>query len=142
MREVLEKVQELLINLQPKIENNCYPGRAVFIDNYIDLALELIAKELAKEPTEAHPMQPVVMVGEVARFKANPIVVHLLDHSGIDMNELARVNFSREDRVHFAQLIGYSVSGFGSLSYSSDEVYDRASKAVEDLIAKKSESTS
>ena len=95
------------------------------------------SKQLVEDDvTVAHPMQTVVMIGEVARFKANPIVEHLLDHGGIDMNALARMNFSNEDREHFAQLIGYSVSGFGSLSYVSDESYDRASKAAEALIAK------
>jgi len=30
-------------------------------------------------------------------------------------------DFSQEDREQFAQLIGYSLSGFGELSYVSDE---------------------
>lgn len=105
-------------------------------------AIRQAAEALAQQPaavvelTDAHPMQPVVMVGNVARFKANPIVEHLLDNGGIDMNALACMNFSREDREQFAQLIGYSVSGFGSLSYASDEVYDKASHAAEAHVAK------
>lgn len=61
------------------------------------------------------------------RFRANPIVRYLLEQGGIDMNHLARVpSFDKEDRMHFAQLIGYSVSGFGDLSYVDDETYEQA----------------
>jgi hypothetical protein len=63
------------------------------------------------------------------RFKANAIVVHLLDvagRNGCDMNTLACMEFSDDDRVQLAQLIGYSLGGFGSLSYVSDEAYARA----------------
>ena len=31
------------------------------------------------------------------------------------------MNFSNEDHAEFAELIGYSVSGYGDLSYVSDE---------------------
>lgn len=79
-----------------------------------------------------HPMQPVEDDGDdVIRFKQNAIVRHLLDNGGIDLNALARLPFSREDHVQFAQLIGYSVRGFGELSYVHDEDYDRAASAAE-----------
>lgn len=74
-----------------------------------------------------HPIQPVEKDARgVARFKANAIVQYLLDSGPFDMNHLAAVPFSREDREQFAQLIGYSLSGFGDLGYASDEVYDAA----------------
>lgn len=88
------------------------------------------------EPKDQHPMQPVMLVKGIARFKANPIVEHLLDNGGIDMNALARKGFSREDREHFAQLIGYSVGGFSTLSYASDRICDKAIKAANSLMAK------
>ena len=72
------------------------------------------------------PMQPIEMVGSVTRFRENQVVRHLLDHGGIDMNALAVLDFSDEDRAQFAQLIGYSVSGFGDLSYADDETVERA----------------
>ena len=75
---------------------------------------------------DKHPMQPVVMAGKVARFKTNRIVEYLLNVGEVDMNHLARLDFTQEDREQFAQLIGYSVSGFCSLSYASDEVCDKA----------------
>jgi hypothetical protein len=65
------------------------------------------------------------------RFKANAIVVHLLDKGGFDMNSLAMMDFSNEDREQFAQLIGYSLSGFGELSYVSEETYVAANMVVE-----------
>jgi hypothetical protein len=45
----------------------------------------------------------------------------LLDAGQFDMNQIARMNFDDEDRAQFAQLIGYSVSGYGDLSYASAE---------------------
>lgn len=75
----------------------------------------------------AHPIQPLELDSRgVLRFKANAIVCHLLDHGGIDMNKLACMDFTREDREQFAQLIGYSHSGAADLSYVSDEVWTAA----------------
>lgn len=69
-----------------------------------------------------HPMQPIEDDGnDVVRFKGNAIVRHLLDHGGINLNNLAVLPFPREEWVQFAQLIGYSVSGFSELSYVHDE---------------------
>ena len=73
-----------------------------------------------------HPIQPLVDVDGVQRFKKNAIVEYLLDHGGIDMNHLARKEFSVEDREQFAQLIGYSFSGYASLSYVTDATYSAA----------------
>ncbi|MCA7900711.1 hypothetical protein LGM39_15130 [Burkholderia cepacia] len=74
-----------------------------------------------------NPMQPIITdrIGTL-RFKENAIVRYLLDNGGIDMNKLAMLEFTDADREQFAQLIGYSVSGYGELSYVSDESYDRA----------------
>jgi selenocysteine lyase/cysteine desulfurase len=58
-----------------------------------------------------HPIQPLQMESGVLRFKRNKIVEHLLDSGGIDMNELARMDFPAEDWTQFRQLIGYSHSG-------------------------------
>lgn len=69
----------------------------------------------------------------VARFEANAIVQYLLDAGPFDMNHLACRSFSEEDQEQFAQLIGYSVSGFGELSYVSDEAYDLAAQQAEQL---------
>jgi len=52
----------------------------------------------------------------------------LLDMGPFDMNKLAIMDFSREDRIQFAQLIGYSQAGFGELSYVSDEEWAESVK--------------
>lgn len=71
-----------------------------------------------------HPIQPLEADKQHSfRFKENKIVKHLLDHGGIDMNALAMLDFSVEDREQFAQLIGYSLAGFGELSYVRADTY-------------------
>jgi len=81
-----------------------------------------------------HPMQPLYFddYGTI-RFKKNEIVEFLLDNGEFDMNKLAHIEFSDEDREQFAQLIGYSVGGFGELSYVSDDAYYAAMNAVDGM---------
>jgi len=82
-----------------------------------------------------HPIQKVYLdKSGVARFKSNAIVRFLLDAGPFDMNQLAVMKFSAADRTHFAQLIGYSVSGFGDLSYVDDKTYNKAAKKVDAVI--------
>jgi len=84
----------------------------------------------------AHPMQPLELDDHgILRFKQNAIVRFLLDAGVFDMNMLALMPFSDEDRVQFAQLIGYSHGGFCDLSYVSDETLELADKAYEELYA-------
>ncbi|WP_300440415.1 hypothetical protein [uncultured Mameliella sp.] len=79
------------------------------------------------------PIQPLTEDKHgVLRFQGNAIVTHLLDNGGIDLNQIAVMDFSREDREQFAQLIGYSWSGACDLRYMSDEVLD-AAKAMHEL---------
>ena len=72
------------------------------------------------------PNQPLCKdEGGVVRFLKNPIVEHLLDSGGLDLNYLAmwcfEHNIDKEYEAQFAQLIGYSLDGWGTLSYVSDE---------------------
>jgi len=77
-----------------------------------------------------HPIQPLeVDEHGVVRFKQNAIVRYLLDQGGIDLNQISGTPFSRQDRVQFAQLIGYSMGGFGDLSYVTQEDYEAAYKS-------------
>ncbi len=83
-----------------------------------------------------NPIQPLANDAQgVTRFKANQIVRHLLDtHPTCGMNELARMDFTDDDRQQFAQLIGYSLDGYGSLRrYVSDEAYSTAAHMAEGL---------
>lgn len=82
------------------------------------------------------PMQPVVKdTRGVHRFLENKCVNDLLEHgtrTGFGLNQMAAREYSDEDRMQLAQLIGYSVSGYGSLSYVSDASYDKAVEAMRD----------
>lgn len=74
--------------------------------------------------SKKHPIQPTETDGlGVVRFKEDRIVSYLLENGGIDLNKIAMLGFSTEDQEQFAQLIGYSMSGFAELSYVSDETY-------------------
>ncbi len=85
-----------------------------------------------------HPIQPIVTDAQgVRRFKANAIVQSLLEFSrvfGFDMNTIARRDFATEDRQQFAQLIGYSLSGYGELSYVDDDAYGVAATMLEEEV--------
>lgn len=81
-----------------------------------------------------HPIQPLEDNGKgVLRFKENGLVRYILDHGGITLNDLARIDFTREDREQFAQLIGYSLSGYADLPYVTDETYAAAQALNENL---------
>ena len=81
-----------------------------------------------------NPIQPLAKDERgVLRFKANAIVRHLLDtHPTCDPNRLACMDFTDDDRQQFAQLIGYSLSGYGELqSYVDDHAYATAAEMAE-----------
>lgn len=88
-----------------------------------------------------HPIQPLVKdENGVKRFKSNRIVERLLEvatQSGYSMNEIAREDFTDDDRIQFAQLIGYSFSGLESLSYVDDDTLGTITFMSEKEIAEK-----
>lgn len=88
-----------------------------------------------KRYKNAHPVQPVEWDGSgVIRFKGNALVKYLLDNGPFDLNDLAVLpDISGADWEQFAQLIEYSVSGFGGLSYASTDTTDKADKAAGEL---------
>ena len=79
-----------------------------------------------------NPMQPLYADSHnTIRFKSNRIVEKLLEiggANGYSLNEMVYDDFTQDDRVQFAQLIGYSLSGFHELSYVPDEVAIQASR--------------
>lgn len=103
-----------------------------------------LRKRLCAAPeqlTEDMPMQPIVIDEHgTPRFKSNQIVLRLLsiasNHSGYTLNDIARGEFNDEERMQFAQLIGYSTSGYGDLSYASEDSVQRADAIAEQLIEK------
>ena len=78
-------------------------------------------EQLFLAPPAGEPMQPIYVQDGVVRFKENRLVRYLLDAGGLDLNKLC-VAFSTEEHAadwrQLAQLIGYSVSGYGGLSYA------------------------
>lgn len=88
-----------------------------------------------------YPMQPIVLdESGTPRFKANPIVNYLKEHAartGCDLNVLTTMPFSVDDWEQFAQLIGYSVSGFGDLSYADVRTVEKADAEAARLLSEK-----
>ena len=80
-----------------------------------------------KKPRQ-NPIQPLYKdeAGTI-RFKENLIVRDMLDLAskhGMSMNDIAVRGYTIEDRQQFAQLIGYSLGGYGELSsYVTDVAY-------------------
>lgn len=90
-----------------------------------------------------HPMQPIGWDGRgVIRFKRNAIVEALLiecqNRGGTDLNRIAALvqggSFQVEDQIQFMQLIGYSVSGFGDLSYVPMGMFAKADAEARRII--------
>ena len=79
-----------------------------------------------------HPIQPLAKDSAgVLRFKKNHIVCDLLEvasQHGLSLNDLACRDYSPDDRQQLAQLIGYSLSGYGDLGYVDNEAYAAAEK--------------
>lgn len=74
-----------------------------------------------------HPFQPLYLTDDsetaVLRFKKNHIIEHLFDTGKLDLNAIMGMGFPQEDYEQLAQLLGYSHSGFGSLSYVRNETW-------------------
>lgn len=87
-----------------------------------------------------HPMQNIrVDFDGTIRFQENKIVTYLLEvasKNGCDMNKLAAMDFPDEDRMQFAQLIGYSLSGYAELSYANEDSISKMDKKLNKLLKK------
>lgn len=95
----------------------------------------ILADRAARDHAVREPMQPIIKdIHGVDRFRANAIVEAIYNETskhGYDMNRIAgTVSFNDVDRMQFAQLLGYSISGYGDLSYVTDKSYDRAYAAA------------
>ena len=86
------------------------------------------AKRMAKMP-KTQPTQPIYLdENGTPRFKDNAIVRRLLDEKVISLNQIAEWlgDVSIEDAEQFWQLLGYSVSGYGDLSFVRREIVAEA----------------
>ena len=85
-----------------------------------------------------YPVQPMIKDehGRV-RFEANPIIEYLACKVS-NLNDIAiwcaENNINPKYKEQLAQLIGYSVDGYGTLSYVSDESYNKADGKREELL--------
>ena len=78
-----------------------------------------------------HPMQKIYRDDSgVVRFRGNEIIRHLCDTGALNLNRIAAMGFSDEDHMQLAQLLGYSVGGFGELSYADEKTVRLADLAV------------
>jgi hypothetical protein len=88
------------------------------------------------------PMQPIAKDDDgVARFRANDVVRWLIDVKGISLNEVAIAaqngNFDRYDVAQFWQMLGYSVSGYGDLSFIPKSIVRKADEKADKLRSKR-----
>lgn len=97
---------------------------------------------LKRRPENPMPMQPIGLdPSGVARFRRNRIVRYLLDAGPFNMNDVAMLpGITNAERMQFAQLIGYSVSGAGDLSYFDNETIEEMDSRVELLKKEKNKS--
>ena len=91
---------------------------------------------------KSFPMQPIVKAKDgVIRFQENRIVSAFYEAASagkhLDLNGVAIMaahgEFTEAEQMQFAQLIGYSVSGFGDLSYVDRGVLRRADRKASTL---------
>ena len=89
-----------------------------------------------------HPMQPLVMDGNVVRFKRNAIVDRLFNEGVINLNRIAMWldSVPVEDVEQFWQLLGYSVSGYGDLSFIRPETVAKADELAAEMVKQAKES--
>lgn len=113
------------------IDDDTISGESAAVDRWIEES-ERMRKAV---PFPRQPVQPLTVTEHgTTRFQENKIVRYMLDlctEKGIfDLNDIGRLGcegfFNQADQEQFAQLIGYSLSGFGELNYVSDHTYDRA----------------
>lgn len=77
-----------------------------------------------------NPIQPLYWAEDgLIRFKQNKIIRDLLDFAtekGFGLNEIACGEYTADDHAQLAQLIGYSLYGFGELSYVDNHTFEAA----------------
>jgi hypothetical protein len=66
------------------------------------------------------PGRPNAIVQYVIEHAQSMVATHPMHAGRLDLNGLYTRNFPRADREQFAQLMGYSISGYHELSYVSD----------------------
>lgn len=87
-------------------------------------------------------MQPIIRAEDgIVRFQENRLVRMFVDMASagtkFDLNDAfilaQRSGITQAEQMQLAQLIGYSVSGFGELSYADAETIRRADRKAEKI---------
>lgn len=129
-------------NVYVGFENGDEPRRITFLEIFpydgsrrtYSKINNLVEELKAKCPNYHNHQQVYLNENGTIRFRPNKIVDWLLENAskhGYDLNRIACENFDREDQIQFAQLIGYSVYGWGTLSYCDDVVYEQVTSTKE-----------
>ena len=92
-------------------------------------------------PLPVFPMQPIYLdENKVARFKRNAIIDRLFQERLFDLNSIGYAVATRavpiEDAEQFWQQLGYSVSGYGDLSFVRPSTRAEASRQVDLLMGR------
>ena len=83
------------------------------------------AGENYMKKAKKHPIQPIELVDGIIRFKPNKIIQYLFHVGKLNLNEIAAMEFDKDDRQQLAQLLGYSICGYADLSYVDNKAWDR-----------------
>ena len=79
-------------------------------------------------------MRPLVDVNGVIRFKRNAVVRWLFEQGHFNLNRIPVDELPLEDVEEFWQMLGYSVSGYGELSFIRPETVAEADGAAEVIL--------
>ena len=80
------------------------------------------------------PGRSNAIVQYVVEHAAQMVATHPMHAGRLDLNALYMQSFPRADREQFAQLMGYSISGYHELSYVSDLSAAEASLLAEKVL--------
>jgi hypothetical protein len=86
---------------------------------------------------KAQPMQPIYLdENGTPRFRNNAIVRRLIDEKIFSLQDIAAwlEDVPVEDVEQFWQLLGYSISGYGDLSFVRPEILARVNAKAKALI--------
>lgn len=102
-------------NIDGSVDNRQWAG------NSPEITEGFMKKWLAGVEVAGHPNQDFVIEDDVLRFKKNQIVRDVLDYStrcGFGLSEIAAKQYGNADMSQLFQLIGYSVSTWGGLTFA------------------------
>ena len=121
--ELIAMAERLTTSLSTLLEHHNLARNCFIVDAMNEAAAMLL--KMAEQKPVSHVQPTIKDPDGILRFKENAIVRHLYDWArerGHGLNELACMPFSNEDRQQFAQLLGYSLSGYSELPYVGDDV--------------------